>query len=388
MNQPEFILVIDDDATLIQGLSMLLERDGRTVILCSDVESASLILDRYPITHVLCDVQFTGAFGFEGLSFVTATRLRMPDSRIVMMTGTFSNELEEEGRRRGADVLLGKPFTIAELEDALGTSASCVSTAYEIVNVTPVDAILRGPLNVAFQPIVRLDDPAAPFAYEALARIAGNWAGGGPAELFDYAERRGKLIELNLGAIRAAIIAAAELPEEALIFINVDASVFARHELLEVLGSASRSSGVELRRVVLELTERSALDADVLITPRFDDLHAAGIRIALDDYGSAHSHLSAAAILKPAFIKVGQEFGTDFELHPMKRRIVSHVAALARSFGAATILEGIETAATAAAAASLGIELAQGYHFGRPREVAHWRPVMHTPAGAMSAPAW
>ena len=67
MSLRQIILIIDDDHAITEALSMLLDHEGRTIFSCADVESAELILARYPVTHVLSDVQFSGPFGFEGL---------------------------------------------------------------------------------------------------------------------------------------------------------------------------------------------------------------------------------------------------------------------------------------------------------------------------------
>ena len=75
---------------------------------------------------------------------------------------------------------------------------------------------------------------------------------------------------------------------------------------------------------------------------------------------------------RPSFFKISNAFGTGFEADQDKQRVVRNVLALAQDFGCSTILEGIETEATAAAAGELGIELAQGYYFSIPREASHW----------------
>jgi EAL domain-containing protein (putative c-di-GMP-specific phosphodiesterase class I) len=104
----------------------------------------------------------------------------------------------------------------------------------------------------------------------------------------------------------------------------------------------------------------------------FDELRELGLRFALDDHGSAYSHLSLINRIKPSFIKMSQTFGTDFENDPTKERIVRHTVSLARDFGCEMILEGVESAETARAAALIGVTLAQGFHFGRPRAAGHW----------------
>jgi EAL domain-containing protein (putative c-di-GMP-specific phosphodiesterase class I) len=366
MNDREHILLIDDDRAVTEGLALLLEHPGRTTIACSDVESAELMLARYPITHILTDVQFSGTFGFEGLHFLERMR-SLHDCNIVLMTGNANDELRTAAKRLGAASVLAKPFTYEELSQAFAPTTTN-DGPYEIVIVPTVDDIVAGGLlTPAFQPIVCADGEGVhTYGFEALCRVRGGWPGGGPAELFDYAERRGRLADLNMAALACAIHEAAQLPASAALFINIDPIVFSRPDFQPFLRAAAAASGLSLSRLVLEITERSGFGEDVRGMKVFEELRADGVRFALDYHGSAFSHLSSIDIIRPAFIKISQMFGTGFEQDPTRTSIVHHVAELAREFGCRPVLEGIESLSTALAAAAQGIELLQGYHFGRP----------------------
>jgi len=368
----ETILIADDNESITSALSILLDRPGRTAIICSDIESAELMLAREPVTHVVTDVQFSGAFGFEGLHFLDRIHVRRPDCRIVLMTGRPSDELRAAALDHGALALLSKPFTIDELESSLGASGSIDDGDYAVVRVASFHELIAGDaLRVAFQPIVEITDAGGIMAFEALMRVRGEWAGGGPAELFEYAARLGRLRELNLHTLARAIEAAASLPEEASVFLNVDPLAFCP-ELPRVLEAAAARAGVALTRIVLEVTERSDFDDPQRVIPLFHALRAKGIRFALDDHGSAYSHLALIDEIRPSFIKISTTFGTRLEDDDTHRRIVAHMASMSRDFGCKTVLEGIESAETAVAARRLGIDFAQGFHFGRPDFASHW----------------
>ena len=372
----QFILVADDDEAINEALAMTLERDGRTVILCSDVDAAEIAVTHFPITHLVTDVQFTGEFGFEGLHSLERIRALSPHCRIVLMTGQYSEALRKNAISHGAACVLAKPFDTDDLEEALrGPDAvdEWDSAPYEVLRIPSIEEILRSDaLNIAFQPIVRLrGDSTVTFAYEALTRIRGHWLTGGPASLFEYAQRRGKLAELNLLTMRRAIESAVTLPKDVSIFINIDPLAFRHPRLLSDLLEETLFSGIAPERIVLEVTERSGFAADTP-DPVFDDLHAAGVRFALDDHGSAHSHLEQIGRIRPSFIKISNTIGTAFELDETKKRIVRHTLALASDFGCETILEGVESGATARAAADTGVPLAQGFYFSRARAASHW----------------
>ena len=217
-------------------------------------------------------------------------------------------------------------------------------------------------LTTAFEPIVALDDEHV-FAFEALSRM--RVGGVGIEQLFDRAEARGESVALNFAAIRSAFRATATLPADALLFINADPAVVCSAELPSVIREGARKAAFPLTRVVVEITERSAL-LDVSAAARvLAELRLSGVRFALDDFGSGHSHLSQIEMIQPSFLKIGHNFGTAFEQNIARGHIVRNVAAMARDFGCRTILEGIESANTALAARNLGIDYAQGYHFSR-----------------------
>lgn len=370
------ILLIDDDLGITNALGMALECEGRTVVICSDVESAELALLWLNVTHVVSDIQFSGLFGFEGLHFGDRIRSLAPAARTVFMTGYWSLALRAAAAACGAVAMLSKPFDVADLEDALG-DAPRDGTPYELVRVPSIDEIIAtGRIGTAFQPIVSVHQPdGEPFAFEALTRLKGGWPIGGVATLFEYAVRCGREADLNRAAIVSAIETGAALPPRSLIFINVDPPTFNDARLAGDVVTAAARAGMSLERVVLEITERTSLSGDPVCAETFRTLHKAGVRFALDDHASAYSHMATISMTRPSFFKISGTFGTGFETDRDKQRIIRNVLSLARDFGCSTVIEGIETEATAMAARKLGIELAQGYFFGRPFDASHWSPL-------------
>ena len=372
MTTQQCVLLVDDDRAITDALALALESPGRTIILCSDVESAEICLGHFPVTHLVSDVQFSGDFGFEGLHSLSRVRAIAPQCKIVLITGYATDSLCKAARGLGAAEVLSKPFAMAELEHVLGAPPPVPANEEgKIIRFPAIEEILLGnALRSVFQPILRPD--GALFGFEALTRAQGNWLTGGPAMLFDYAEKRSRLADLNVRTLTSSILASTELPGEPAIFVNVDPLTFSARQLVPSLKAAAAAVSLPLSRLVLEVTERSAFANDHDAQSVFDELRADGARFALDDHGSAYSHLSVISSIRPSFIKVSQTFGTDFEQDPTKVRIVRHVLALARDFGCETILEGIETATTARAAADMGVDLLQGYHFGYPTPARHW----------------
>ncbi|MGZ8798298.1 MAG: response regulator, partial [Thermoanaerobaculia bacterium] len=177
--ESQLVLILDDDVVITEALAEGLEREGRTVITCNDLESAQLIVERLKPSHVVSDVRLSGPFGFEGLDFIRFVRQHSPESRVVLMTGDAPDALQLEASERGAVGFLRKPFDIADLDstiDLLSCSALSSSAADAAVIRMPLldEIIASDSLKTFFQPIVYLPDGRQTLGFEALARYHGN----------------------------------------------------------------------------------------------------------------------------------------------------------------------------------------------------------------------
>lgn len=115
------VLVIEDDATVRDVLTTLLGFDGFEVRTASDGSLGLEMAERMQPDIVLLDVMLPG---IDGLAVCRALRERMPQSRVVMLTGRATSEDELDGVAAGADAYLRKPFSSLELLEALGVGKS------------------------------------------------------------------------------------------------------------------------------------------------------------------------------------------------------------------------------------------------------------------------
>ena len=340
---------------------------SRPVYLCNDLEAATVVLDHVKASHLLADVQFSGRFGFEGLTIVADIRAKQPFCRIGLMSGYDSESLRDEAIARGAHAFIGKPFESAELAQFIGSEPSSFDfDEAEIIRFPSLEEITGGPgLFAHVQPIVDLRDDLT-YGYEALARYE-NGPLPGNGWLFDYARLRGRSFELNAACVRRAIAAAAELPAGSRLFLNVDPGVLAdKRDLSKTILAAAAANGIEPERLVVELTEEMPMAGAPQALETIGRLRSAGVQFALDDFGTGYVHLGYAAAIRPSFMKISQNLGTAFECDEAKGRIVGGISALAKALDCLLIIEGVETEATAAAVRNAGIPLAQGYFFAMP----------------------
>lgn len=362
------LVVVDDDQLILESLAVLLAGAGRTLYLCSDIESATVLLGHVPVSHVVADIQFSGRFGFEGLPFVSAIKAKQPECCVVSMSGYDSAVLREETMARGADGFIAKPFGIDELEEVLGIPLMRGDVDdVKIIRFPSLAEICDGPALFAHvQPIVDLRDECEPFGYEALARYAdGPIPGNG--WMFEYARLRGCSFELNAACVRRALAAAADLPPYSRIFINVDPAVLAdSRDLAKILLKSAAADDIAPSRIVVELTEEMPMSGVSEALEAIRNLRKEGVQFALDDFGTGYAHLGYAAAIRPAFLKVSNNLGTAFENDDFRGRIVGSLYVLAKALDCLMIVEGVESEATATAAFNAGFPLAQGYFFGVP----------------------
>lgn len=360
------LLIVDDEPDIGLGLAAALERDGRRIVVCRDVESAQIILETEPVTDILTDVRLSGAFRFEGLDFITEIIRVAPAARVILMTGHISDELVAEAERRGADAVLAKPFAIDALEPLLTVPSDTTPPSMTIVPT--LDEIISSPdLRPTFQPIVSLANGAT-HGVESLARFRGSGPFARPDLLFTYAARRHSVGGLEVACIEGTMREAATFPDSLLLFMNVHPAALDAIGVVVVLESSARQSGINLSRVVLEITEQQQIRQHPALFETIDRLRALGVRFAFDDVGVAYSHLLLIERIRPEYLKISQLFGTRFEADPTLTKIVRNLVSLAAEFSCAMIIEGVEDASTADAARDLGIAFGQGWLFGHPAD--------------------
>ncbi len=229
-----------------------------------------------------------------------------------------------------------------------------------------VDLLSRADLRVVFQPIIATDTGRLVGA-EALSRFeAFNPADlpDPPDAVFAQAAAVGLGVELELLAVRIALLAAEALPGDLYVSVNVSPAAVLSPKLTDAL----LASRVPLQRVVLEITEHvSVTDYDVL-TSRIDELRAFGVRLAVDDAGAGFASFRHILRLAPEYIKLDRTLIENIADDPARRALAAAVVLFAFEMGSAVVAEGVETLAELRMTQTLGIDAVQGYLLGRPTD--------------------
>jgi DNA-binding response OmpR family regulator len=109
------LLVVDDEEPILSAIREYFEPLGYDVDCARELEEAEALLAHIRYALVIADLRLTGEHGSEGLELIRFVRERSPWTRIIVLTGFGSTEIETEAIGRGVDAFLQKPQPLAEL---------------------------------------------------------------------------------------------------------------------------------------------------------------------------------------------------------------------------------------------------------------------------------
>jgi PAS domain S-box-containing protein len=227
-------------------------------------------------------------------------------------------------------------------------------------------AIEHDKLVLHSQPIVKLDGGGVA-QEELLVRMLGE---RGelimPGEFLPPAER----FDLAPAIDRWVIARAAEIARERRVEVNLSAQSIGDPGLPGFVEARLTEVGADPSNLVFEITETAAaedLDQAGRLAERLSEL---GCGFALDDFGTGYGSFTYLKHLPVRYIKIDTEFVRTLRADSPDRQVVSAIVDVARNFGIQTIAEGVESEEIAELLRALGVDYAQGYHFGRPAPLA------------------
>ena len=226
-------------------------------------------------------------------------------------------------------------------------------------------AVERGELSLRYQPIVDLATNES-VGVEALVRWEHPELGLlTPDRFVPVAEESGLIIQIGRWVLERSCRDILELttPRHQPLRLNVNVAV---RQLLEpsfgeMLRSVLQMTNFPADRLVLEITETTALADSTMVKAAVAALKDLGVRLALDDFGTGYSSLAVVHGFPLDFVKIDKLFIRSCDLS-LARAIV----ALADSLGLVAVAEGIEDDSQVDALRTMGCSLGQGYAFARP----------------------
>jgi predicted signal transduction protein with EAL and GGDEF domain len=269
---------------------------------------------------------------------------------------------------RQADVALyrakssGRTFAIRSYDSQMDAALRTQTQMEDALR----DAISRGAMTVAFQPIVELAS-ARVEGFEALGRWTDPALGDVPPATFvTVAESIQLARDLVLHQLNLACGVARHWPSHVRLAINLSPVQLNDSQLGQEIVLTLEAWSIETSRLEIEITETAVLQDTPASRVTIETLREAGARIVLDDFGTGYSSLHHVRRLRPHVIKIDRTFVAGLLVEPESRAIISAVAALGRGLGISITAEGIENRKQAEVLMGLGCECGQGFLYGWP----------------------
>ncbi|WP_052699277.1 bifunctional diguanylate cyclase/phosphodiesterase [Hyphomicrobium sp. 99] len=193
-----------------------------------------------------------------------------------------------------------------------------------------------------------------------------------PGDFIPFAEQCGWIVEIGKWALGQACKDAASWPADIKVAVNLSSVQFERGDLYVAVTDAIAQSGLACDRLELEITESVLLRDHPKTHELLHRLRSLGIKILLDDFGTAYGSLSYLRSFPFDKLKIERSFVRDFGTRNERdaAAIVQSIAELAKRLHMTTIAEGVETADQLAMVMNAGCEEVQGFYFSKPVPVS------------------
>jgi EAL domain-containing protein (putative c-di-GMP-specific phosphodiesterase class I)/CheY-like chemotaxis protein len=367
------VLLVDDEPALRRALGRMLTSAGCAVTTAENGREAMGLVENGAFDVVVSDIRMPT---MDGLALLRGIRTWDLDLPVVFLTGSPSVDTAMEAVQYGAFRYLAKPIEGDQLAAVVAQAARLHRLA--LVRREVADEAQRGgaigdragleakfesaleKMWMAMQPILSWRTHTI-YAYEALLRTEEP-ALASPAAFVEAAQRLGRTHELGRRVRRCVAERMLQLPPSAAVFVNLHPADLLDGELSSANGALTPFAP----EVVLEVTERAALEQLPGLSAAVSRLRGLGFRIALDDLGAGYAGLSSFALLEPEIVKVDMSLVRGIHQSPTKQKLFRSFAGLCKDLGTEIIAEGVEVVEERECLDALGGDLYQGYLFAKP----------------------
>jgi len=371
---PIRVLVIDDEAGVRRIFTRLLSRAEMEVTEASDGFEALAILEKRRFDVILSDITMPG---LSGVALLEAVRQRDLTTQVIYATGNPSLETAVRAVELGAMRYLTKPIDhrvlvetvreaarlhrLAELkQEAMSLLGSRHPMASDRIGLEMTFQRVLASLRLYFQPVVSLRERRI-WGYEALLRTADPTLPT-PLSVLEAAERLGQLRELGRRVRGLAAMAAALLPSDARLLVNLHPSDLEDPEIIAVASPLTSFAS----RVILEVTERADISGRRELEAHAASLRQLGFGVAIDDLGAGYAGLLSFLQLRPTVAKLDMGLIRNIHNDPRRQTVTQSLVQLCRELRVEVIVEGIETVEERNMLRDLGCDLMQGFLFATP----------------------
>jgi len=360
------ILIVDGDADSAQCMVDLLGSHGyKTDVTHNNVDALKQI-NHYP-DLILLDRTLPDIDGLEICKEVRSNKRLQHISIIVLSEQDVSAE-KVKGLQQGADDYVIKPVDdkelIARIEAVLRRNQVFRESQEEKgVLVTELKRILNEELITPyFQPIYSMETHL-PCGLEALSRPQTNGLIDNAEFLFKTALILDMYSEVEMLCWRRAVDEWKKTANREKLFLNCTPYFIESGRLTK---DFLTNLNIDPRNIVLEITERTAIQKQSLFLKELNMLRDLGLNIAVDDVGSGFASLDTVIEIRPDIVKIDRHLVHNLHKDELRYNIVQAVISFCKKSKMMTVAEGIEYEEELDVVSELGIDAIQGFLIGKP----------------------
>ena len=238
-------------------------------------------------------------------------------------------------------------------------------------------ALERRNVLLAYQPIVQASNPNRVAFYEGLIRIMDDTGRIIPARDFIGAvegSETGRIIDCL--ALEMGLEALAETPSLRLA-VNMSARSIGYPRWNRTLARGLEMDKTVAERLILEITESSAMIMPEIVSVFMSDLQRRGISFGLDDFGAGYTAIRYFKDFYFDILKIDGQFIRGIHKDPDNQVITQAMISIARQFDMFSVAEFVEDPRDAEFLVRIGIDCMQGYLFGAPTTMPPWKQAAH-----------
>ncbi|WP_339693828.1 EAL domain-containing protein [Celeribacter baekdonensis] len=225
-------------------------------------------------------------------------------------------------------------------------------------------ALRKKQVMLAYQPIVQTLRPDRPAFFEGLIRVLDHTGRVIPArEFIEVAETTETGRQLDCLALELGLAALNDHPTLRLA-INMSARSIGYPRWKETLHAGLSKNVTIAERLILEITESSAMVMPDLVSVFMKELQSMGISFALDDFGAGYTAFRYLKEFYFDIVKIDGSFIRGIATNPDNQVLTQALVSVAKHFDMYTVAEFVETEADAQYLSSIGIDCMQGHYFG------------------------
>ena len=249
---------------------------------------------------------------------------------------------------------------------AFDLSIDTISTDQKFIRRELPRAVTANELELHYQPIVS-SQGGRMVGVEALLRWTHATRGPIPPTTFiPVAEQMGLMDTIGAFVLRRALQEAKRWPDDIYVAVNLSPLQVRDRTIVDLVRSELAESAIMPSRLVLEITEGVLIDNPAEMVRRIKDLHALGVRVALDDFGSGYSNLGYLQRFPLDKLKIDKSFVAALGRSANGGVIIQAIVALGRALGLSVLVEGVETEHQRVLLRLAGCDEMQGFLFAKP----------------------